>query len=359
VVAGLSCEAPPTAPFARPVNEGQLEPLWVVHFYEADKDLAIVGVSMPHDVTVAPDGAAYLWIEASGSVVATGGLVLPTRGDNFLRPLLVRISPSGRPEWARPVTFCSIGCAIAAGPASELYVLTPASLRKLSAKGDDLWSLPLDGTTVYDLAVDPQGNAYVQLEDRLFRVSAGGTVQWTSNETAGSVATDELGRLLVAGEPVTALSAASGSLLWRADVGGHIAVYPGSGGEILVYDWDYDARDVCTLTRLAPDGAIRWQTQVTTKNEGAFWPEVAPVDADRALVGLTGWGAAPLLVDRQGHARALPLSTEMYWSHGIAAHPSGRAVITGQIACAVYEDDPLCKDPPPGSSSVVAMIELP
>jgi len=194
-------------------------------------------------------------------------------------------------------------------------------------------------------------------------------VLWTINETAGSVAADELGRLLVAGERVTALSAASGGLLWQADVGGFPAVYPGSGGEILVSGGDGETR---ILTRLAADGSIRWQEPIAAQWEG----EAIAVDADRALVGLTDWepvrGAAPLLVDRQGHARELPLSTEMYWSFGIAAHPSGRAVITGQIACAGNENDPLCRDPPPpwsageaspgnvaGHHGVVAMIELP
>lgn len=374
LLGALSCEAPPS-PGGAPADNGPLEPAWIVYFSASDPSSDYGHTSLA--VATAPDGATYLLATVYGPVVATGGLALPTDrlGDLAGRIVLVRVSPAGRPEWARLVApgWPAWGpFVVAADAGGEAYSLTPVSLRKHSPQGDLLWTLPFEYSISIDddpldLAVDRQGNAYVLLTSRLIKISADGIVLWSVKETESSVlAADDQGHLLLGGNQVKALSAEDGALLWKADVLSHddISVYPGTGGELVTISRNLpDLPTLITVSRLAHDGAVQWQEQLLSPSEWVKL-QVAAVDPNRALViGQYLIGEWLLLVDRHGQMQDVSLAIEEP-NRGsaippIAGTPSGNAVVAGAVYCPEPARDPYCRNAPAFDNDLIALIELP
>jgi outer membrane protein assembly factor BamB len=205
---------PQAAPAAEPV--GYPTVAWAVHLQGPLASSPVVG----------PDGAVYI---GTGS---GGGSALPQ---------VAAFTWDGRPKWATAdAAGMDVQSALAVAPAGgAVYAwLVNGTLVALdAARGDVMWSLPLDGGDGSPLASPAVGNdtVYLHAGASLVAVAANATVQWTAQ--LGSPATSSSPTLSAdgstvyvgSGTSVYAFDAASGTPVWTISVHSPVESTPALG----------------------------------------------------------------------------------------------------------------------------------
>jgi hypothetical protein len=138
-------------------------------------------------------GAAAIALDASGNVHAVSG-----NGSTTCETR--KYSSGGQLLWGRTYTAGTntFGRAVAVGASGSVYVLmrtdgggfggSTALVVKYNAAGAFQWSQNVDTTVGYGLALDASENVYVGY-NTLFKLNSAGSLQWATQNTAGTITT--------------------------------------------------------------------------------------------------------------------------------------------------------------------------
>jgi hypothetical protein len=153
----------------------------------------VVGAYPGGTVSAGDIGAAAIALDASGNVHAVSGNASTTVETR-------KYSPGGQLLWGRTYTAGTnaFGRAVAVGASGSVYVLmrtdgggfggSTALVVKYNAAGAFQWSRNVDTTVGYGLALDASENVYVGY-NTLFKLNSAGSLQWATQNTAGTITT--------------------------------------------------------------------------------------------------------------------------------------------------------------------------
>jgi len=153
----------------------------------------VVGAYPGGTVSAGDICAAAIALDASGNVHAVSGNASTTVETR-------KYSPGGQLLWGRTYTAGTnaFGRAVAVGASGSVYVLmrtdgggfggSTALVVKYNAAGAFQWSRNVDTTVGYGLALDASENVYVGY-NTLFKLNSAGSLQWATQNTAGTITT--------------------------------------------------------------------------------------------------------------------------------------------------------------------------
>ncbi|MGH2354372.1 MAG: PQQ-binding-like beta-propeller repeat protein [Chloroflexota bacterium] len=186
----------------------------------------------PSDGTVAWTVSGLGSIRGAAVVSGNGTVYVGTEAGQLLA-----LDERDGSEQLRKQTAAGVVAAPAIAPTGDVYwSALDGKLRRMSATGNDLWEVAVDGNVVSAPAIGPDGTVYVG-----------------------------------AGASILAIAPESGAIKWRVGAGADVMTTPAIGPNGTIYT----GADNGLFTAVGPSGSVRWQAQT-----GAAIRSSAAVGAD-------------------------------------------------------------------------------